>query len=197
HVRHRPGGPLRLRRRRHLLGPRRAPLSVRGSPYRPRPRPTRGPKAPSPNRRLHQGRPLSTEPPARPPAGEGGALSQAPPPPPPPPPQASRIGEPAARAATLPRPRCGRLPGWRPRAERPEPRPHPRGRDVPGQPGTHLPRRGRTAAQRTTRAGGPEPHREHGLRRLLRTRRPRRRHAAHPHARERLHLQLADRLRSR
>ena len=51
-------------------------------------------------------------------------------------------------------------------------------------------RRGRCSRPR-------RPLRGHGLRRLLRTRRPPRRHAAVAHARRRLHLQLAPRLRRR
>ena len=67
--------------------------------------------------------------------------------------------------------RRGRLPRRRSATDAGKHRSGPRRHALPGQPGTDQPRRGRAAAQRAPAAGRPGPHREHGLRRLLRTRR--------------------------
>lgn len=71
-----------------------------------------------------------------------------------------------------------RLPRCEPDAAHRRPRPRPRRRALPRQPGAHEPRREPAARQRPDRARRPEPHRGHGLRRLLRPRRLPRRHAA-------------------
>ena len=72
-----------------------------------------------------------------------------------------------------------------------QPRAGARRHPVPRQPRTRPPRREPAALEQRSRPRRPGAHREHGLRQLLRTRRPPRRNAARRMRRDRLHLQLA------
>ncbi len=99
--------------------------------------------------------------------------------------------DPAKRGGRRPLPR--RNPHPPPR----QPGPHPHGNGVPHQPGARTPRREPPARELPHRNSRPAPHRGHGLRRLLRPRRPTRRHPPGPAALKRLCIQPPHRLRSR
>jgi hypothetical protein len=78
-----------------------------------------------------------------------------------------------------------------------QPRSGPRSDSLPRQPRTRTARRARAEDQREAHARRAGPQRRHVERGLLLPLHPRGLLAAGPDARERLHLQLADRLRSR
>lgn len=93
--------------------------------------------------------------------------------------------------------RCGLLRQRQPDAHLRQRRTGARRGGVPDRSGTRTPRRGRAGAQREARArrAGSQPR--HGGRGLLLAHRARRRNAARPDARERLHPQRAGRVRGR